>query len=328
INIKESNNDSTTFVTLDKLFNKYSILDFNKSTKIGNKAIELAKEKKDSKELISWYGKMSNMYMDYELYSLALDYIKLAMKTHQKRKGKIKWWLINIGNVYYAEEMYEDAQSYYFDALNSFNQSENKSDTIGIAVTYLNLAMVYEKIKKIDSATFYYHKSMQVCDLIHDYYRKTNAGLHLSNMYLSLNNFDSAEFYLKIAEEYNRLSTEQDLLHTIREKEGDYYAKIGEYEKALNYYDLSVKIASSFNDTRNLLKIYDKKAKVYTLLRQMDLAITNYKFAIKEAQKINNIKRLVAINKLISELYFYKLNIDSAYHFFGNTLTGKILLMI
>ncbi len=313
--LKESENDSVAFASLEGLFDKYSTRDFNKSTKVGNKAIEIAKRKKDLKELINWYGKMSNMYMDYELYSLALDYIKLAMKTHKKRKGKIKWWLINIGNVYYAEGMYDDALSYYFDALDLFNHAENKEDTVGIAITFLNLAMVYEKTKEIDSAMIYYHKSMQVCDLIHDYYRKTNTSLHLSNMHLSLNNFDSAEYYLKKAEEYNRLSTEQDLLHTIKEKEGDYYAKIGEYDKALKYYDLSVKIASSLNDTRNLVKIYDKKAKVYTLLRQIDLAITNYKAALKEAQKINNIKRLVETNKLISELYFYKQNIDSAYNF-------------
>ncbi len=315
LNLKGSDNDSTTFASLEKLFNKYSTRNFNKSTKIGNKAIEIAKEKSDSKELIYWYGKMSNLYMDYELYSLALDYIKLAMKTHKKRKGKIKWWLINIGNIYYAEEMYDDAISYYFDALNLFNESENKGDTIGLAVTLLNLAMVYEKTKEIDSAIIYYHESMQVCDLIYDYYRKTNASLHLSNMHLSLNNFDSAKYYLTKAEEYNRLSAEKDLLHTIREKEGDYYAKIGEYDKALKYYDLSVKIASSFNDTRNLIKIYDKKAKIYTLLRQMDEAISNYKASIKESQKVNNIKRLVATNKLISELYFYKLNIDSAYYY-------------
>jgi signal transduction histidine kinase len=313
--LNESENDSTTFASLEELFNKYTTLDFNKSTKIGNKAIEIAKENNDQQELIKWYGKMSYLYMDYELYSLALDYIKLAMKTHKKRKEKIKWWLINIGNVYYTEEMYADALTYYFDALKLFNQSENKSDTIGIAVTYLNLAMVYEKTNQIDSATIYYHKSMQVCDLIHDYYRKTNASIHLSNMHLSINNFDSAKYYLTKAEEYNRLTSEQDLLHTIREKEGDYYAKIGEYDKALEYYDLSVKIAASFNDTRNLIKIYDKKAKVYTLLRKMDLAITSYKSVLKEALEINNIKRLVATNKLISELYFYKLNIDSAYHF-------------
>jgi len=314
-NCLEKQIDSLCYERLSKLFIKYKNSDFEKAVKIGGSAIKLAEKENNTLELSIWYGHMSQLYMDYELYSLSLEYIKIAIENSVKGNRRFTWRLINIGNIYYAEEIYNKALKYYKEALVNFKKIQTKNDTKGVAVSYLNMAMVYDKLDAVDSSLYYYHSSMATCDLINDFFRKSNACINLSNLFLKINNYDSVEYYLRKAEEYNRLSAESDLLHLIHEKRGDLFAKQGKYNLALENYNISVTTAQSFNDTRNLIRIHDKKAKVYTLLGQIDEAIEQYKLSLKYAHKVNNIKRLVQINKLISESYYNKLNIDSAYHF-------------
>ena len=301
--------DSTCYKKLELLFSKYENSSFEKAVIVGSSAIKIAEKGNNLKELTSWYGKMSDLYMNYEVYSLALEYIRMAMKKGEKLNRNTKWWLINIGNIYYAEKIYNEALVYYYDALIEFRNSKTKDDTIGIVVSYLNIAMTYNKTNAIDSSLHYYKRSINLSDQINDYYRKANACLHLSNLFLSINNYDSVEYYLNKATEYNRLSSESDILHQIYEKKGDLLAKLGLYKKALESYDKSINTCKTFNDTRNLIKVHDKKAKVYMLLRDMDKAIKQYKLSLTYALKVNNFRRLVDINKLISEAYYYKLNI-------------------
>ncbi len=313
--IKGLARDSIKFKSLETLFDKYASLDFNKAVTVGNKAIKFTKEKKDPKRLMHWYSKMAYLYMDYELFPLALDYIKLAMQENQKFDNEITWWLINIGNIYYAEEMYGEAENYYKNALNNFKKSTTRSDSVGIAVAYLNLALVNQKKKNKEKAVDYYKKSINACDDINDNYRKTNTYTYLVKMYLADNELDKADYYLEIAKECNKLSLENDLQHTIKEIEGDLYTQKEMYENSLKSYDLSIKLAISVNNTRDLIRLYNKKANVYFLLKKIDLAVNTYKASLAEANKINDIKRLVEINKLISELYFHQNLTDSAYYF-------------
>ena len=157
--IKDKTNDSSQFRALQELFDKYATSNFNKTIKISNTAIEIANTLDNTTQLKNWYGKMSQLCMRYGLYSSALDYIQLVQKYQNNKEENEKWWLINIGNIYYADGSLEQAMKYYKNALAGFVKANDKVDTIGVIVSYFNIAKVNEGFNNIDSALFYYHKT-------------------------------------------------------------------------------------------------------------------------------------------------------------------------
>ena len=130
------------------------------------------------------------------IYNDALQYLESS-----DEKDKLihsGWFKLEMGNMFYNMEIYNEAETHYHNALQYFNEA---SHNWGIATSYNNIALCLENEGKLDSALHYYRRALQVRKKMGNQNLITHSHIYLADLYKTVNNEDSARYHLQRAEE-------------------------------------------------------------------------------------------------------------------------------
>lgn len=107
------------------------------------------------------------------------------------------WTAVKIGNIFFSEEGYWQAQKYYKIAE---KQAKICNSIYGLSVIYMNYGMVYEKQKKYPQALSMYKISVKYRLLSKKFIANSTSFIKIANIHTLLNKPDSSAFYIQKAE--------------------------------------------------------------------------------------------------------------------------------
>jgi tetratricopeptide (TPR) repeat protein len=160
-----------------------------------------------------------------EAVKLMEDCIEATKKIHKLtnkyflRSGALE----NLGNIYLVTGNFKKAIKYFSEALLA---KQKAGDTEGLALTYSNLASVYEDENRIEEA------------------------------------LDSC----REAEKINSIYKNKDYESLINERYAQIYEKRNDYDKALHYHKLCLELNTQMNDLNGVVKSYGNIGHIYSLL--------------------------------------------------------------
>ena len=164
------------------------------------------------------------VYQVSDDYPSAMDfYLKAKDKAESCGDCFLMCWILQcIGNLYFAQHMYEDCVVFYYEY---YNLSQSNNDTLRMALSSFDMARVYTIQNNVDSILSYYNKSIElakhtqnpeniipaaqrnVCDIYIQTRQYEKAREYLSNdslcdanwayWYLGQNQVDSAVVYFE-----------------------------------------------------------------------------------------------------------------------------------
>ena len=168
---------------------------------------------------------------------------------------------------------------------------------------YEGLANCYLYREDYDSSLLYYHASLPIFKAEQDIRGTLSCYNGIISGYYHLNEFDSAIYFLKVAEE---LSAEfEDLIIRKRRNQlASYvYAAIGDYEKAYKYQHAFLIANDSTNNLERIKIVGDLEEKYQTEQRENEIS----KLQIARQQSVNqrNILLLVAALVILAAAFFF-----------------------
>ena len=211
ISLSVSQNDN--FITeknSDAIRDSINLIKFvnpNEAEKFAFEILEKYPEKKPNRLYAATLAALGQIYHIKGLTGPTLDYFSESEEMFKEVLGSVPPWLqVSIGNVYFAQGLYDKAEESYSESYDNFyalSKSEDiklnprrRSDRLqGMAVCKNNLAMVAEARGDYDTAKELFNdglryrwERMQFDDLAHSY-------LHLANLALTTNKFSEVSIY-------------------------------------------------------------------------------------------------------------------------------------
>lgn len=248
--------------------------------------------------LLSDYGEALQYYL--QAYEIALEHLDSRQEMTV---------LNNIGILYFQEEERSQAKKYFFKA---YQKAKQVKDEVKVGYYAVNLALVSNKMKEVDSAQFYTQKALPLLKntpnvllqakmaqaemfLLKEQYNKSEKiALNLLPELEGVSQVENKVFILlvlaQISEAQNKINNA--LNYTIEARKAqkgfenrtevyDYlselYGKTGDFEKAIAYKDSVIIAADSLNTIRNRKLFENEKVK---------FQLQNYQHELSESKEV------------------------------------------
>lgn len=309
-------------------------------------AVDIGKNSKRYDILAQTYGQMGSLFTRQELFEESLDACKQALKYHSLLEdySKVSIAIRNIARIYYSQKVQDSAQIYYDKAyryalsskdskkinsllseLGCFYYDLGKKDSAKIMLlkaidenydienAILNLGIIYHNAKQLDSAQYYFFKTINFKDI----YKQRYAYMHLSQIELERKNYHNALDYaykfqiirdsidiITRTEAISKIHALYNYQHT--EKENNQLKLDNESKKTLEFmllFALMFFIAISLGA---ILHIRNKKQK--TIDQEIKLRQIKEKQYAQSLERIEDNRR--KIHELEQKLYRAKENDD------------------
>ncbi len=163
------------------------------------------------------------------------------------------------GSIYLSQNKLAQAKQKYFEAVDLYTD-----DTIGVGTNLKYLGDVYQKENQLDSALYYYQKSLD----IFRHFSKSNAcqtALSLGKLYLKIGDLQEAEAYLdQTLATALELSLNDEITGAyiafgqIEKQKENTNRAIANYEKALQYARAGAHLINQETCTAELYQLYKK----------------------------------------------------------------------
>jgi len=172
-----------------------NIPNFENTIKQFRKTIEEAKEIADSSTIADVYGSLGITYSKQGKIDSSMIFYQKALKIfdkiHEDKKKQPTY--INIGD-YFLEIKQPDSALYYFKLS---LQIDSIYQTRAIATIYINIGLAYSQKKNFKKAIKYYRKSLKIARKYSYRYVIYANYLEISRIYEKLRKPDSALYYYK-----------------------------------------------------------------------------------------------------------------------------------
>ncbi len=202
---------------------------------------------------------------------------------------------------------------------------EQLKDTTNIAFALNRIGNIYMELADFKKANEYYTRSKVLFEKIGDVGMVHNEMSNIGNIYNLMKQPDSGLYYLRIVYEAAQKSgdrnkyTRPEMMFRI----GNAYRLKGEKEKAMEYYKRGIKEANFDNDTRNLAMNNLFLATLYDEMNLPDSSIKYAYHAIQTGRSISFRKGVYEASSLLSGLFKYRNQDDSAYKYLSIAYAEK-----
>ena len=216
---------------------------------------------------------VGNTYLVLSDYENAILYYFKALDIAEKENYvMIKMVaLTNIGSTYLVLKKYDEAKKILNRSMDFFVANNHQQY---VAKSYDLMGKVYTETNQLDSALFYYHKSLKI-------YRETKGPgvvyclYSLGNVLITEGDYEQAEKYLLEAKKISETNSYYyNLAHTYITLARLY--TITDEEKGLFYYNKSLQIAEEHNISDSKLPVYQAIYNINKKNGKYEIALKNY----------------------------------------------------
>jgi len=280
--------------------NYYNLDDFSNAMLNYFKALELAEEKQDERQIGNAYINISNVLNAQQEYENAIVYLRKSLTIFEKAKS-----LYNIGVCYNniaANYIYQDsldlALDYLEKALEIYIKSE---DNKGQAACYLNMGIVSSKNKSFDQSIAYFNSSLSIAEIMHDQFRIANCLANMTIAFLEKKEYDKVKEFsmrgLAIAIDIKALSIQRIFYQNLSAT----FDSLGDYKNAYGNYKLLKQIDDSLFNAEKQNQVFELEAKYQGEKKENDINRLTEENDIKaiQLQKNRNFQLFLIIMSLL-----------------------------
>ena len=170
------------------------------------------------------------------------------------------------------------------------------------AAAYDHIGNIYLDMKEYSKCIRYYHQSMKLCREINNNYLYDIGQSNLLLSYLGLNQLDSALYYGRLAEEYER-KYNSDIIPWTLSSLGEVYLLQGNRQLALKYLKDGLENSYKQNNTKVAAEVNLSLAKLYKQNSQLDSSLYYAKQGLANAMEGNYNNEIIEVGIFLSELY-------------------------
>ena len=206
------------------------------------------------------------------------------------------------GSSYWARNSHQIAMDYYLKARDLYSEL---NDNEGIADIYNNIGELYKRTGEYEKALASHHQSIALRLKFFPDKKVYSAFANIAEVFMEMNNNDSASFYLQKAAELVENTDDYRAKAYVKNDFGLMYLRSENHEKADNAFQEALEYWELDNNTRGEL---------ITSLNQIELLIERKQF--EKADSLLKIYTVVAdeilANNLLIKAYYLRVQIDSA----------------
>jgi len=282
---------------------------------------ELTKNEYDP-EAYQLYLKSKDLYArsdDHETNLKAIDLMKNAIELDDKLIAA----QLKLGQMYYDNGEYEEAENLYVRSLKKSRQLENNTN---IAESLRKQGQLFRKQRQNEKALEKFNEALSISTVMNDKNSMAKIMNSIAILYYNTERFDDAlEYWLQaftIAKEFDDKLKISKYLNNI----GIWYWKDYDYSKAIEYYDKSLAIKEELGDTRNYGKTLNNLGEVYYDMGDFSSATDYFNQSISIKEKLNDKKGLNSTLFNLGEAQIYNANYQDALANFRKSLSISLNL--
>lgn len=226
------------------------------------KAIPYFKELNNERELAKVYNNMANLYNFQGLLNEAIEgYLKAATLLEKTGGGKIMSPVyINIATIFQKLGQYPKSMAYLDKAEKIAREHQ---DTMRIALALIARAIDLSRLGKESESFHATMEAMRLSDRIDHRVGRYTTRLNMADHYSDNKQYDSALYYLQIAESLAKKNVDPYYLSGIYLGFGKVYQALEQQAKAEEALLKAVEVARPIHNKLNLQHAYSMLTKVY-----------------------------------------------------------------
>ncbi len=247
---------------------------------------------KNSDEYINNCANLGQAYIELNKYDKAEEYFKKTINYYAKEKKSSRYTnaLSGLGNLEYKRKNYTKALDYYKEVISL--QEGNVRRNADLAITYLNVSLMYSELNKPAEAVTYGLKGYEKAKTSGDKREILHSYNNLNTVFAKNGNFEKAYEFSQL---YNGL---RDSLNDIESQK-----QINELDKKYQT-EKKEKDNQILNKQLEIQQIQGKQQKLYLIITLVILIFIGFFAAIlfrQNKQKLHANQKLEAKNKIIEE---------------------------
>jgi len=221
--------------------------DIQSSLNYHTRCLKLREQIGDKNGLAQSYNNIGLLYESQGDVVKALEFFtkSLSIKQQMGDKNGMALALHNIGLIYDHKEDISQALEYY---KKSCRLREETGDKQGIAYCYNNIGKMYRLKKEEKVALDYYSRALKLFNEIGDRKGQAVAMINLSAIFQMQNNLKMASLYGQKGIEISNSLGYPQLIQNGSKRLFSIYKEIGDYKRALENYELYIKMRDSLNN--------------------------------------------------------------------------------
>lgn len=302
-----SSRDTTRFNVLKELFKETNRTDYSMALNYAQASFKLAGALGDSTKIVE-SGRMMAYSLDDlgrrdEAILILNKVIGIALRNKDKYpelKSKIKFLYNNAAIVYMYQGKYDSSLSYHFKSL---ELRELESDKRSIGTAKNNIGLLYFRLSNYEKALEYYLQSVEIKDELDD---KTDLDKILINIglcYIELGKPNEAIQSFSKALNNCGNNCSQSILKEANYGLGRSNYTIGQYEKAKNYYTISLQISRDQKDAQYWLHGLVGMGLIERVNRNYSKSLEYLNEANELANRESNVQSMLEVYRESSKTY-------------------------
>jgi tetratricopeptide (TPR) repeat protein len=243
------------------------------------------------------------------------DFIKKAIEIQESIHDTLDLGnsYINLVMIYAETGRYKKAVESSFKALELFKKINNIH---GIIVANGNIGIMYNKLNDYENAVKYLKKTSNLMLQNHEFSNLGELYNNMGLSYYHLNNNDSAVIYFfKAIDEYYKNNELKGIARAYLNLANTYAYNLKNYDSAFRYYDFSLKISVGVIDGLKT-KIYLNKGKTFALKGDYDKAVEYLNMSLAKAKQNKELAEQDEIYYELFEIYKKKREYIKAIDYF------------
>ncbi len=259
---------------------------------------------------IDLYARSDNIDQDLEAINMMKESVDLDDKLISAQ--------LRLGQMYYENGDYSDAEFLYSRSLKRSRQLEDNSN---IAESLRKQGALLRKQRHWDESVIKFDEALSMFKVMNDKSSMAKVMNSIAILYYRTKRLDEALEYWLMA--YNTAKEFDDKLKISKyvNNIGIWYWKDYDYSKAINYYNESLTIKEELGDTRNFGKTLNNMGQVYYDMGDFVNSIEYFNKSIELKEKLNDQKGLNQTLLNLGKAYYSNTNYEQAMLKFRKSLT-------
>lgn len=255
---------------------------FEKATALHISNLRFFEAEQDSFRLGQVYNNLGLLHLELGDKEKALEYYEQTL-THTKQtdSSSLGYVALNKGSIYEAKEQYEQAYGQYHKALQYFKTVKEEEKCIA---TYLNLAALYLKFSRLDSALHYQKKAYCTQDLCVK--KALRYHLQLGVIYYQQKEYTQAQTALdeayKISQEQKQYGGLAQVLEYLRKT----HFALRNYQLAEAYSAEAAEVQATINKEERLKLVQRLEIRYAVEQKEQEIAHLNDRLALEQNKRL------------------------------------------
>ena len=284
---------------------------FSQNEGIDSMLQKIAAEKDDSRRIDIIYSSL--VIIGETNPVLGLKYAQKLLDYSQINKDKIgeAYAISYMGKMYGVSGNMEKSLGY---ALKGNEIAEQTGNEKLLAISNTFLGLIYKFLANFPKAISFYMASVQSAEKANYQQAQVMGFQNLSEIYLTINQVDSALMYAQKDYELSQRIKYYDFFSYTLINLGAVHGKLDNSAVALGYFDMAIQESYKSKSLRQLNRAFTAKAKYFNDINQKDSSIIYAKKAIASVQNTDFASNSIKPAQLLLDIYRGN-NVDSAFKY-------------